>query len=96
MVEPKILAPWLLKFGYLPTQSAIGEGYIENSSFATFPYYNKMISMIPIGQVRPSIPEYPLLAQDISEAIKSVVLNGTDPREALQLAAAKSAKNLGW
>jgi len=96
MVEPKILAPWLLKFGYLPTQSAIGEGYSDNSSFATFPYYKKMISMIPIGQVRPSIPEYPLLAQDISEAIKSVVLNGTDPGEALQLAAAKSAKSLGW
>lgn len=96
MVEPKILAPWLLKFGYLPTQSAIGEGYIDNSSLATFPYYQKMISMIPLGQVRPSIPEYPLLAQDISEAIKSVVLNGTDPREALQTAAAKSAKSLGW
>ena len=96
MVEPKILAPWLLKFGYLPTQSAIGEGYIDNSSLATFPYYQKMISMIPLGQVRPSIPEYPLLAQDISEAIKSVVLNGTDPQEALQTAAAKSAKSLGW
>lgn len=96
MVEPKTIGPWLIKFGYLPTQSAIGEGYINNSSFATIPYYKKMISMIPLGQVRPSIPEYPLLAQDISEAIKSVVLNGMNPGEALQIAAAKSAKSLGW
>ncbi|HEX9318495.1 MAG TPA: extracellular solute-binding protein, partial [Nitrososphaeraceae archaeon] len=70
MVEPKILTPWLLKFGYLPTQSVIGEGYIGNSDSTAIPYYKKMISMIPLGQVRPSIPEYPLIAQDISEAIK--------------------------
>jgi multiple sugar transport system substrate-binding protein len=96
MVEPKILTLWLLKYGYLPTQSVIGEGFIGNSDSAPFPYYKKMISMIPLGQVRPSIPEYPLLAQDISEAIKKVVLTGMDPREALHIAAAKSAKSLGW
>ena len=96
MMEPKILSPWLLKYGYLPTQSVIGEGLIGSSNSSAIPYYGKMIDMIPLGQVRPSIPEYPLLAKDISDAIKSVVLTGMDPKDALQIAAAKSAKSLGW
>lgn len=96
MMEPKILSPWLLKYGYLPTQSVIGEGLSGSSNSSAIPYYGKMIDMIPLGQVRPSIPEYPLLAQDISDAIKNVVLTGMDPKDALQIAAAKSAKSLGW
>ena len=56
MLEPKTLAPWLLKFGYLPTQSVIGE--LNTNGSQSFPYYNRMISMIPLGHVRPSIAEY--------------------------------------
>ena len=62
MLEPKTLAPWLLKFGYLPTQSVIGESYTNGSQSLSFPYYDKMISMIPLGHVRPSIAEYPMIA----------------------------------
>ena len=62
MLEPKTLAPWLLKFGYLPTQSVTGESYTNGSQSLSFPYYEKMISMIPLGHVRPSIAEYPMIA----------------------------------
>jgi len=96
MLEPKFLSPWISKFGYLPTQSVIGEAFRANSSFSSFPYYDEMIGMIPSGYVRPSIPEYSLIAQDIHEAISRVVLEGKDVDQALQEAAFKSAKSLGW
>jgi multiple sugar transport system substrate-binding protein len=96
MLEPKFLAPWISKFGYLPTQSVIGEAFRANSSFSSFPYYDEMIGMIPSGFVRPSIPEYSLIAQDIREAINRVVFEGKDVNQVLQEAAFKSAKHLGW
>ena len=96
MLEPKTLAPWLLKFGYLPTQSVIGELNTNGSQSLSFPYYDKMISMIPLGHVRPSIAEYPMIAAHISQAIKEVLTEGKDARQALQNAALKSAKDLGW
>jgi multiple sugar transport system substrate-binding protein len=96
MLEPKFLSPWISKFGYLPTQSVIGEAFRANSSFSSFPYYDEMIGMIPSGYVRPSIPEYSLIAQDIHEAINRVVFEGKDVNQALQEAAFKSAKSLGW
>jgi multiple sugar transport system substrate-binding protein len=96
MLEPKFLSPWISKFGYLPTQSVIGEAFRANSSFSSFPYYDEMIGMIPSGYVRPSIPEYSLIAQDIHEAINHVVFEGKDVNQALQEAAFKSAKSLGW
>ena len=52
--------------------------------------------MIPIGHVRPNIPEYPLIAHDVQEAISAVLLKGKDPKEVLQQAAINSSKNLGW
>jgi multiple sugar transport system substrate-binding protein len=96
MLEPKTLAPWLLKFGYLPTQSVTGEANTNGSQSLSFPYYDKMISMIPLGHVRPSIAEYPMIASHISQAIKEVLTEGKDARQALQNAASKSAKDLGW
>ena len=62
----------------------------------SFPYYDKMISMIPLGHVRPSIAEYPMIAAHVSQAIKEVLKEGKDVRQALQNAASKSAKDLGW
>ena len=96
MLEPKILSPWISKFGYLPTQSGIGEAFSTNSSSTTFPYYGEMIGMIPFGNSRPSIPEYPLIANDVKEAIDDVLLEGKDVNQSLQAAAFKSAKSLGW
>jgi multiple sugar transport system substrate-binding protein len=96
ILEPKFLSPWISKFGYLPTQSVIGEAFRTNSSSSTFPYYNELIGMIPFGNVRPSIPEYSLIAKDVKEAIDSVLFEGKDVNLALQEAALKSAKSLGW
>jgi multiple sugar transport system substrate-binding protein len=96
MVEPKILTPWLLKYGYLPTQATIGEEVVTNDNSSKMPYYEEMVKMIPLGHVRPSIPEYPEIAQSLYEAISGVLDEGMDPKQALDLAASKSAKSLGW
>jgi multiple sugar transport system substrate-binding protein len=96
MVEPKILAPWLKQYGYLPTQKSIGQGQFAASLNQTIPYYDKMISMISFGSSRPSLPEYPQVADNIREAIHEVYFNIKDPKHALEDAAKKSAKALGW
>jgi len=96
MVDPKILTPWLLKYGYLPTQTTIGEEVVTNNNSSTIPYYEEMVKMIPLGHVRPSIPEYSDIAQSIYEALTSVLIEGMEPKQALQIAASKSAESLGW
>ena len=96
IAEPNILAPWLAKYGYLPTQLAIGQGEFSNVMRQYNPYYEEMISMIPTGLSRPSIQEYPEIADNIREAIDEVYYGKKQPNEALQDAAMKSAKVLGW
>jgi hypothetical protein len=59
MLEPKILAPWLVKHWLLPTQVTIGEGELRSKASTYFPFYDEMISAIPFGGSRPSIPECP-------------------------------------
>jgi multiple sugar transport system substrate-binding protein len=63
---------------------------------ATIPYYKEMISMIPTAHSRPNIPEYPQIADSIKQAIDEVYYGMKDPKQALNDAAAKSAKALGW
>ncbi len=96
MVEPEILGPWMLDHSLLPTQVTIGEGERRLVGSASFPYYDEMISVIPFGGSRPSIPEYPLIAHHIKEALDAVYDHTRDPKEALDVAATKSAKILGW
>src|SRR5919197_1279825 len=98
MVEPKILAPYLAAHSNLPTQISLGEGpgpYTEQLR-RSFPFYDQMISMIPEGRSRPSIPEYPVISDNIRQALDEVEHGLKDPKQALQDAAAKSAKALGW
>jgi multiple sugar transport system substrate-binding protein len=52
--------------------------------------------LIPFGQERPNIPEYPLIADHIREAIDAVYYGTKEPKQALDYAAAKSASALGW
>jgi multiple sugar transport system substrate-binding protein len=52
--------------------------------------------MIPSAGTRPSIPEYPQIADNIRQAIYEVQFENKDPNQALQEAALKSAKALGW
>jgi multiple sugar transport system substrate-binding protein len=96
MVDPQVLTPMLQKEGYLPTQKPIGEGHYAAILNASIPYYREMISMIPIGHSRPNIPEYPQISDNIKQAIDEVYYGMKDPKQALDEAAAKSAKVLGW
>jgi len=72
MLEPNILSPWLAKSGYLPTQLIIGEGPYSQELRKSNPYYDDMVSMIPLGGSRPAIPKYPEIAGDIREALNGV------------------------
>ena len=52
MLEPEIFAPWLQQYGYLPTQSSIGEGPYSTQLRQSIPYYQEMISMIEVGGIQ--------------------------------------------
>jgi multiple sugar transport system substrate-binding protein len=96
MLEPEIFAPWLQRYGYLPTQVSIGEGPYSTQLRQSIPYYQEMISMIEVGGSRPSIPEYSEIANHIKQAIDEVFSGAKEPKQALDDAAAKSANVLGW
>jgi multiple sugar transport system substrate-binding protein len=96
MVEPRIITPLDSQYGYLPTQISIGEGPYSEELRKSIPYYDELISMIKVGRTRPSIPEYPEIADHIRQAIDEVYYGLKEPKQALNDAAAKSAKALGW
>lgn len=96
MLEPRILAPWLAKYLYLPTQKPIGEGNYSKLFERTLPYSQEMLSLIQFGHGRPTIPEYPSIAEHIRQAINEVQYGIKEPKQALDDAAEKSAKILGW
>ena len=60
----------------LPTQVSIGEGPYARYLNETTPYYDGLISMLKVAHNRPSIPEYPEIADNIRQAIEQVY-NGT-------------------
>jgi multiple sugar transport system substrate-binding protein len=96
MLEPRILAPWLAEYLYLPTQKTIGEGNYSKLFERTLPYSQEMLSLIQFGHGRPTIPEYPSIAEHIRQAINEVQYGIKEPKQALDDAAVKSAKTLGW
>jgi multiple sugar transport system substrate-binding protein len=97
VLQPKILAPFHQKYGLLPTQIPIGEGSPYSTQLnQTVPYYDQLISMLELQGTRPNIPEYPEIATHIKQAIDQVYNGTKDPKQALEEAAAKSAKVLGW
>ncbi|HJY15155.1 MAG TPA: extracellular solute-binding protein [Nitrososphaeraceae archaeon] len=96
ILEPDILAPWLVEHRLLPTQVTIGEGESRFNASYSYPYYDEMISAIPFGGARPNIPEYSQIAHYINEAINAVYNGTMDPKEALNDAASKSALISGW
>jgi multiple sugar transport system substrate-binding protein len=96
ILEPKILAPYIVSHANLPTQISIGEGPYVLEANKTIPYYSQLIDMIEIGHGRPNIPEYSQIAEHIKQALDEVYYGLKDPKQALNDAAAKSAKVLGW
>lgn len=96
MLQPDVLAPMLANYAYLPTQKPIAEGTYSTQLNSTIPYYKELISMLAIGHSRPSIAEYPQIADNIRQAIDEVYLGVKEPKQALDDAAKKSAEVLGW
>jgi multiple sugar transport system substrate-binding protein len=94
--KPEIMAPFHAKYGLLPTQIPIGNGPYARNLNETIPYYDELVSMLSIARARPNIPEYPQISDNILEAINQVYNGTKQPEEALDEAAAKSAKALGW
>jgi multiple sugar transport system substrate-binding protein len=94
--RPEILSPMLARYGYLPTQIPIGDGPYSSELRKSIAYYDELISLIQFGHSRPNIPEYPQIADHIREAIDDVFSGVKEPKQALDDAAAKSAKALGW
>jgi multiple sugar transport system substrate-binding protein len=94
--RPEILSPMLAKYGYLPTQIPIGDGPYSAELRKSIAYYDELISLIQFGHSRPNIPEYSQIADHIREAIDDVFSGVKEPKQALDDAAAKSAKALGW
>jgi multiple sugar transport system substrate-binding protein len=96
MLEPKILAPYLAAHSNLPTQVPIGEGPYARELNQTTPYYAELISMLKDARNRPSIPEYPQIAENIRQAIEQIYNGTAEPKQALNDAALRSTKVLGW
>jgi multiple sugar transport system substrate-binding protein len=74
----------------------MGKSDLLNSTALYYPYYRELVSAIPFAGTRPSIPEYPQIANDIRQAIYEVQFENKDPSQALAEAASKSANTLGW
>src|SRR5829696_425410 len=96
MAQPEILGPFLQQYGYLPTQQALGDGPSSEPLKESVPYFEEMVSMIPYGRSRPNIPEYPEIAEHVTQAIQQVYNGSASPEDALNTAASKSADSLGW
>ncbi|MDQ4067072.1 MAG: extracellular solute-binding protein [Thermoproteota archaeon] len=96
MAEPQILSPFLRDMGFLPTQHTLGEGPSSQPLKESIPFFEEMVSMIPYGRGRQNPAEYPQIAEHIHEAIQQVYNGSASPREALDMAAVKSAASLGW
>jgi multiple sugar transport system substrate-binding protein len=96
LAQPEILSPFLQQFGFLPTQHTLGEGPASQPLKESVPFFEEMVSMIPDGRSRPTIAEYPEIAEHIHQAIQQVYNGSATPENALDIAAAKSAQSLGW
>jgi multiple sugar transport system substrate-binding protein len=98
MLKPEVLSPWLAKQGFLPTQTTLGQDTNPSADHLrkSIPFYDDMISMIPTGRARPNIAEYQAIADNVREALDDVFYGIKQPKQALDDAAAKSAKVLGW
>jgi multiple sugar transport system substrate-binding protein len=96
MAQPEILGPFLQQYGYLPTQRTLGDGPSSEPLKQSVPYFEEMVSMIPYGRSRPNIPEYPEIAEHVTQAIQQVYNGSALPEDALNTAASRSADSLGW
>ena len=90
MAEPEILGPFLQQYGFLPTQHTLGEGPSSQPLKESVPFFEEMVSMIPYGQSRPNLAEYPEIAEHIHQAIQQVYNGSASPKDALDMASLQS------
>jgi multiple sugar transport system substrate-binding protein len=69
ILDPKIMVPFHIKYAPTPTQIPIGNGPYTALLNQTIPYYNQLVEMLSIARLRPNIPEYPQIADDIRQAM---------------------------
>jgi multiple sugar transport system substrate-binding protein len=96
MTSPDVLTSMLKQTGYLPTQISIGEGQYAPAMNGSIPYYNDMIPILLVAKSRPVIPEFPEIDQFVTQSLLQICNGTKEPAQALNDAAAKSAKLLGW
>ena len=96
MVDPDVLLPMLKQTGYLPTQKVMMNGTYFKSLNESIPYFSQLTSMLTLGHIRPNIPEYPQIADQIGVALEQVYYGLKEPKDALNKAAKDTAKLLGW
>jgi len=90
MLEPDILTPVLAKYGYLPTQKTIAQdrkyaGQMEQNIV----FWKEFEDVLSYGAARPSIPEYPKVAEKLYEELSKVVYEKTTPEAAIRSASDK-------
>ena len=79
-----------------PWSISARDGPFSANMSRSIPYFEEMVSMIPLGRMRPNVPDYPLVTENIGEAISQIYNGSNQPNEALQHAATISADELGW
>lgn len=89
-------APWLQQKWNPPNTKEYRSGPYPIQLNHSIPYYDRMISMIPLGHRRPSTAEYPQIDDHISKALDQICSGLKEPKQALNYATKKSAKTLGW
>ena len=95
--DPENITPVLAKYKYLPTQKIIVETpKYKNMLSESNPFFDELAKALPIGYGRPNIPEYPAIAEHLRNAIEEVYYGVKTPKEALDAAAEKCKKELGW
>jgi multiple sugar transport system substrate-binding protein len=63
--RPQNNSPYLEQKGFLPTQKTLGSGPQSAQLNQTIPFYNNMITMFPTAHSRPSLAEYPQIAENV-------------------------------
>ncbi|MBN1376028.1 MAG: extracellular solute-binding protein [Dehalococcoidia bacterium] len=90
MLEPDVLTPVLAKYGYLPTQKVIAQdpqyaGQMEQK----IAFWKEYEDVLAYGAARPSIPEYPKVAEKLYEELSKIVYEKTTPEAAISSASGK-------
>jgi hypothetical protein len=66
--------PWLEQYGFLPTQKTLGSGPQSAQFNQTIPLYNKMITMFLMAHSRPCLAEYPQIAENVREQLRTLIM----------------------